>query len=408
MMSIAMITLMYVGCEKKPNTVEQDNVGVIIGNINNNPVFDCSIDEMVFLSESVGTPYAIISADGNPSLIYKGIVPDFSDKGYTKVMLERIHRDIQADLTNKIMEATPDDPETDIAAALALGVRAIRENQIEGGTNTLLLSHNGISTRGSINMIEVPIATMDIKKSVNALIDSLNIELDGIHVVWYYLSDVRGNQSTLSSKEEEKLKLFYETLLKGLGAESVIFKERLALDESYVFPEQPVSPMPVEGDKSHLVEVVQAEDVADEEDVAKLFSDGKGLIFDEGQIAFKPDTSEFLNVEAAKEAISYVVEFMSKNKDFRLLICGGCAGDEGIDVETKDVLWLSKSRGNAVKQIICDELGIDGSTIIVKGLGASGPFHTSGIGLGADAVINRNVTFLDVDSKQAQEILKQK
>lgn len=405
MATVLTLTLACAGCGKNPDVIETSNVGVIVGNCNNNPVMDCSIDELAYLSKAAGSPYAIISADGSPSLIYEDVVPSFEDKGYTKNMLSRIQNGIQADISNKILEAAPNDPETDLASALDLSVRAIRSKETDDLSNTLVICHTGVSTAGAINMVNCPISTMDVDQSVAALIDSLKIDMSGINVVFYYLGDVRGDQTALSAEENEKLKLFYDGLFKGMGAESVTFKERLALDEAYNFPEQPVSCMPTEETTSQLVKVVASENVADEEEVNAIFREGEGIIFDEKQIAFKPGTAEFLNKDAAREALSYVVQFMSQNKDFELLICGGCAGDEGVDVNKDYVGPLSEKRGEAVKMIICDEIGSDGKNIVVKGLGSSGPFHTKGIGLGDDASVNRNVTFLPCQSEQGQKIL---
>ena len=400
-----MLILACVGCGKDPEVIEASNVSVIVGNCNNNPVMDCSIDELAYLMKAAGSPYTIIGADGKPSLIYEGVVPSFEDKGYTQVMLTRIQNSMQADLESKIKEATPSAPETDMAAALTLGIRAIRARETDDLSNTLVICHTGISTIGEINMIDCPISTMDIEQSVATLVDKLNLDMSGIHVVFYYLSDVRGDQTELSSEEVEKLKTFYDELFKGLGVESVTFKKRLALDETYNFPEQPVSCMPTEGVSSQLVKVVSAENVSDEDEVDSIFNEGEGITFNEKQIAFEPGTAEFLDKNAAKEALSYVIEFMSKNKEFELLICGGCAGDEGIDVESNYVAPPSEERGEAVKSIICDELGSDGTNITVKGLGSSGPFHQAGRGLGEDGSVNRTVTFLSSDSDQGKQIL---
>lgn len=400
---VMMLTLACVGCGKDPEVIEASNVSVIVGNCNNNPVMDCSIDELAYLMKAAGSPYTIIGADGNPSLIYAGVVPSFADMGYTQAMLTRIQNSMQADLESKIMEATPTAPETDVAAALTLGVKAIRAKETDGLSNQLVICHTGVSSKGMINMVDCPISTMDIEKSVAALVDKLNLDMSGIHVVFYYLADVRGDQTALSSEEAKKLETFYDELFKGLGAESVTFKKRLALDETYNFPDQPVSCMPTEGVTSQLVKVVSAENVSDEEEVNSIFNEGEGITFNE--ILFKPGTAEFLNKNAAKEALSYVIEFMSKNKEFKLLICGGCAGDEGIDVESNYVVPLSEERGEAVKSIICDELGIDGANITVKGLGSSGPFHKTGLGLGDEASVNRNVTLLSSESNQAMQIL---
>ena len=87
------------------------------------------------------------------------------------------------------------------------------------------------------------------------------------------------------------------------------------------------------------------------------------------------------------------------------MICGTCAGDDGGDVNIGYDLALSQSRADAVKQIICDELGINGESIKTKGLGSSGPFYVAGVGLGPEASVNRNVTFLLADSAQAKDIL---
>lgn len=401
--TVMILALACVGCGKEPDVIKASNVCVIVGNCNNNPVMDCSIDELAYLMKAAGSPYTIVSADGNPSLIYEGVVPSFEDKGYTQAMLARIQNSMQEDLENKIMEATPGAPETDVAAALALGVRAIRARETDDLSNTLVICHTGISTKGEISMVECPISEMDIEQSVEVLVDKLNIDMSGIHVVFYYLADVRGDQTALSSEEAEKLETFYDELFKGMGAESITFKKRLALDETYNFPEQPVSCMPTEGVTSQLIKVVSAENVSDEDEVNSIFNEGEGITFN--KIAFEPGTAEFLDIDAAKEALSHVIEFMSKNKEFELLICGGCAGDEGIDVESNYVVPLSEERGEAVKSIICDELGIDGSNIIVKGLGSSGPFHKEGMGLGDEASVNRNVTLLSSKSAQGMQIL---
>lgn len=401
---VMIVTLGCVGCGKDPEVIEKSNVCVILGNCNNNPVMDCSIDELACLMKAAGSSYTIIGADGNPSIIYEGEVPSFEDKGYTQAMLTRIQNSMQTDIENRIMEATPSAPETDMATALTLGVRAIRARETDELSNTLVICHTGISTIGEINMIDCPISTMDIEQSVATLVDKLKIDLSGIRVVFYYLGDVRGDQAPLSSEEVEKLKTFYDELFKGMGAESVTFKKRLALDETYNFPDQPVSCMPTEGVTSQLVKVVSAENLS-EDKVNSIFKEGEGITFSEKQIAFKPNTAEFLDKNLAKKELSYVIEFMSKNRDFKLLICGGCAGDEGIDVESSDVRSLSEERGEAVKSIICDELNIDGSNITVKGLGSSGPFHKTGLGLGDEASVNRTVTFLSSDSEQGMQIL---
>ena len=102
-----------------------------------------------------------------------------------------------------------------------------------------------------------------------------------------------------------------------------------------------------------------------------------------------------------------MIAYKQDNKDTPLLICGSCAGDEGVDVERNYVFSLSTGRAEAVKKIIYDQLKITDNSITIntKGLGSSGPFHTTGLGLGDDASVNRTVTILPANSEIAQNII---
>ena len=394
-----------IGCGKNDDVIEKTNLALILGNVNNNPVFDCSINEVAMLSKCANAPYSIICADGEPNLILEGTIPNFENQRLTQTMLERVQKGVQTDINTKISEAAPDNAETDIASAIELGVRAIKEKEADGMPATMVICHNGISTSGEINMIETPIANMDVDKSVETLVNSLNIDMKGINVIFYYLADVRGSQTKLNSQEKAKLEQFYSKLLMGLGADSVVFKDKLALSETYNFPEQVVSCMPTGENKSLLLETVQAKDIDSLENVENVFNEKKAITFNETDIEFKPESAEFLDENMARQSITYVIDYIKKNKKYDILICGTCAGDDGGDVNIGYDLALSQSRADAVKQIICDELGINGESIKTKGLGSSGPFYVAGMGLGPEASVNRNVTFLLADSAQAKDIL---
>lgn len=401
---ILCLALGCTACGENKDT-QKSNMAFILGITNNNPVFESSIDEIKSLAEYADSHYSIIMADGEPNLLFQDVVPNFQERHLTKTMLERAQKGVQEDIIGKIAEASPDNSETDIASSLELGARTLRGESTDGISNTMVICHSGISTTGSINMIDTPISTMDIDKSVEQLSTNLDINLNDIDVIWYYLAEGRGNQHGLNSQEKSKLKDFYYKLLTMLGAHSVIFKENLASSETYNFPERPVSCMPTEGNQSQLVETVQADTITDSDAVADILDKGKALSFNENDIEFEPGTSKFLDENLAKNSISNIVEYIRNNNDASLLICGSCAGDEGVDVDRSYVLQLSLERAEAVKKMICDELQISGETLQVKGLGATGPFHISGMGLGAEASVNRNVTFLKADSKEAIEII---
>lgn len=404
-----LIFILIISCTACGSTSDgqETNWGFLLGITNNNPVFDDSIDQFESLSKYANSQYSIILADGEPNLILKAKIPDLKEKKLTSQMLERVQDGVQKDIIQKLSEAAPDNPETDIASALELGARTLREKAVDGVPNILVICHNGISTSGAINMLETPVSSLDIDQSVEQLSTNLNIDLHDIDVIWYYLSDARGNQNQLNSQEKTKLKDFYKKLLTKLGAKSVKFMDTVAPSDCYSFPEQPVSCMPTDGNPSQLVQTIQGASITNSKDVAKIFEEGKALSFSEKDIKFKPGTAEFLDEASAQQSISHVIEYIQDNKDTPLLICGSCAGDEGVDVERSYVSSLSTGRAEAVKKIIYDQLKITDNSITIntKGLGSSGPFHTTGLGLGDDASVNRTVTILPANSEIAQNII---
>ena len=66
-------------------------------------------------------------------------------------------------------------------------------------------------------------------------------------------------------------------------------------------------------------------DIHDSEDVDDALADGGVISFDEKSIAFNPGTAELADKDAAKQALTYVVEYMSDHPDFKALVCGTTA-----------------------------------------------------------------------------------
>ena len=213
-----LIFILIISCTACGSTSDgqKTNLGFLLGITNNNPVFDDSIAQFESLSKYANSQYSIILADGEPNLILKDKIPDFKEKRLTSQMLERAQDGVQKDIIQKLSEAAPDNPETDIASALELGARTLREKAVDGVPNILVICHNGISTSGAINMLETPVSSLDIDQSVEQLSTNLNINLHDIEVIWYYLSDTRGNQNQLNSQEKTKLKDFYKKHNKNL------------------------------------------------------------------------------------------------------------------------------------------------------------------------------------------------
>ncbi|MCD8097712.1 MAG: OmpA family protein [Lachnospiraceae bacterium] len=393
---VAQTTVAVVDNEAKPY-----NLALIAGIVNNNSVLDTSISEVSQLAALPGSTYSFILADGSPSVIYEGVSPDFTTKGYTKTMLERMEASVTADLTTRLSEAQPDAPETDLAAALTLGVRSLRANAVEGQEALLVLYHSGISTSGVLNMVETPVYQLDVEASVAEVTSSLDLDLSGgIDVIWYCCGDVAGDQSALSASEKATLQSFYETLFLELGADSVTFRADLPLAESYSF-DQSVSVMETEGTTSGLTpKVVSAEDIDDGEAVSDLFVDGAILSFDEKTIAFVSDSTELSDPDAAKEALNYVVEYMDANPAFELLICGTTTSAGGNEESS---ITFSAGRAEAVRSLLV-EMGVEKDRLYTLGCGYSSSLYVydkAADGTSLDesvAPLNRTVKLVDYNS----------
>ena len=86
--------------------------------------------------------------------------------------------------------------------------------------------------------------------------------------------------------------------------------------------------------------------------------------------------------------------------DVTVLLVGTTAGDTNSDY----ALSLSLDRANAVRNSLID-LGVDPSQIITTGLGSCDPWHVYGLGLGAEASVNRKVVIVDASSDIAADLL---
>lgn len=212
----------------------------VVGIANNNPLVDLeNIDELACLAALPGSTYAVINAEGTPQELCSGTIPDFSGKGYTKAMVERVEASVWADIQEKIATAAPRSPEVDIAAASALAVRTLRANAAEGREDLLVCYFSGISTSGLVDMTAVPVCELDVEASAKQLAELLNLDMSGIDVLMYCCGDVAGDdQPPLSIQEQEKLKEFYRQLFTNLEADSVRFMDDIPGNGSYCFDQQ--------------------------------------------------------------------------------------------------------------------------------------------------------------------------
>lgn len=340
-LTLAML-LSFTGCGDSEDIQSSDpvNIAFVVGIADDETKFNEGIDELASLPANPGTDYAFISAEGEPAMIGEAkTIPDFSDRGYTDVMMERVRTGIMADLTGQLADYKPTSSELDLAAATDLGVRTLKAHAVDGRDNVLVYYCSGRSTTGFINMVETPVYEMDVEESASAVAQKMKVDLSGIDVVWYCCGDFGGNkQPKISPNEKEQLKAFYNQLFTALGAKSITFKDDLPSSECYSFPDVPVSPIAVEDTGSELKDLVvlapevfeETEETQDEEvaDTAVLESP---IVIPESQVRYQPDSAEFLDPVAAADAIQPAVDFLLEHPEVNILLYGTCAGDNDTD-----------------------------------------------------------------------------
>lgn len=393
------IVLSLTGCEDIQSS-EPVNIAFVVGIADDETKFNESIDELASLPANPGTDYAFISLEGEPTTIGKeGTIPDLTDRNYTDVMMKRVHTGILADLTERLTSYKPTSPEIDMAKATELAVRTLNAHVIDGRNNLLVYYCGGKSTTGLINMLETPVYELDVESSVSAVAQQMKIDMSGIDVVWYCCGDFGSAQPKLSSNEKAQLRAFYKLLFTTLGAKSVTFKDDLPSNECYHFAATPVSCMPVEGTVSGLMDLVVLE--------PEIFKDANETALDspivipEDQVCYKPDSSEFLDPNAAAKAIQPVADFLLEYPELNVLLYGTCAGES----DTEHARLLGKARAESVKSALKDA-GIEENRITaVTVKAADDPYYQFGLGTGSEASINRKTVMVDMATEFAQQIL---
>lgn len=393
------IVFCLTGCEGGEEN-EPVNIAFVVGIADNETKLNEGISELSNLPTSPSTDYAFISIEGEPRTIGEaGTIPNFSAQGYTNTMMERVRAGIMADLTERLNSYKPKSSEIDMAASTELSVRTLNAHAVEGRKNILVYYCSGKSTTGLINMLETPVYQMDVQSSAKAVAEKMNLDMSNIdEVIWYCCGDFGDTQTKLSSVEKTQLQDFYKELFIALGVEAkkITFKDNLPNSESYSFPDTPVSCMPVEGTESGLVDLDP--EMFKDADSKALESP---IVIPETQVSYKGDSAEFLDADAAKDAIQPVADFLLESPEVSVLIYGTCAGD----VDSSETLTLGKARAESVKQVLVsagvDEKRITAVTVKVT----DDPYHQFNLGTGSEAAVNRKTVMIDMSTEFAKQIL---
>lgn len=375
------------------------NIAFVLGIADGETVVDEGITELSSLPAQPGTDYAFISIEGEPSCIGEpATIQDYSDRGYTEVMMERLRSGIRADIVSKLKEYKPSSPDIDMASAIDLAVRMVNSHAVEGRQNILVFYCSGRSTTGLINMAGTPVHKLDVDSSVSAVSEKMSVDMSKIDKVIWYACGSFGGQSPLNPTETGRLKSFYNNLFKSLGLKSdIVFRQDLTKTEYYCFVGVPVSTIDVEGTQSGLVDLP---DATAEPTCVPLGETPVNLL--EG-LYFDADTAVLTNHDAALAKLEGIAVQIKDSGNVYLLL-GGCAGDTSID-ENSWGMTLSRDRAYVVRDLLL-ELTVPENQLIVIGMGSKCLNHVPGLGTGIEGEVNRVCWILRADTSDGMEILQ--
>ena len=351
-----------------------NNVAFVLGIADDETKVNDGISELEALPTLAGSTYAFISAEGQPTTIGQpGEIPDFSQKGYTKDMMNRVYSGIKADLTQRLETYQPSTAEIDMAAATELAVRNLNAHAVEGRRNVLVYYCSGRSTTGLINMTETGLDDLDIEASVAAIAKQMDADMSKIdEVIWYCLGDCGEKQPALSSEEKVTMKNFYNELFQALGAPVVTFRDDLPSTEAYSFSDTPVSAIPVKDTVSGL--------------------SAEPIVLSESKLEFLADSAEFKDTDAAEAALQPVADVLLKDHDLRVLVYSTCAGDI-------DYPELSSKRSETVKNCLMANGVKESQVVVINVKIANDPYYKLGLGTGPEASVNRKTVIVDLSSE---------
>lgn len=300
------------------------------------------------------------------------------------------------------MQARTDEVNT--LKAIQLGARSLASAEADRTdvelTRQMVVLDSCLSTTGALSFTEHNLNSIDVDDIIVQLKDMDELPaLDDVSVTVYTCGDTAGSkQKSLTEANRHTLQNVWESILEA-GNADVNMKDDLPLTSIYDEESMPkVTPISV---------VQDSVDIHDTEDVDEAFADGGVISFDEKSIAFNPGTAELADKDAAKKALTYVVEYMGNHPDFKLLVCGTTACWGGKDY----CLNLSNDRASAVCKLLTEDFGIDKSRVQPVGVGYSfDEFYTydqtpDGKLDDEIAPVNRSVKLVDLNSDTAARIL---
>ena len=312
--------------------------------------------KLTFTSENIQNPiYEACYSYGNISTVtVEGTPTQYGnfeirkpDKSITNTKRKQLARQNTNSIIYNCSLAAATTEETDTLAALQLAANDLQSSSCS--EKQMLVYDSGLCTSGLLNQTAKDILSADPVTVSEKLASTHSLpNLKGVKVKWVGLACVAGEQEAIPDSYKYKIKMLWTEIVKASGG-TVEFDS-----------------MPISGDEAEgLPNVSTVSFVRDSLDIDITAENvmNSPIRFDEETIKFKPDSSNFVNPNAANEALKPIAELLKANPNFNIMVAGTTAS-------VGDGYKLSGERANACKNVLVS-MGANECQIECIGLGCS-------------------------------------
>lgn len=311
-----------------------------------------------------GGSAGLVIADGAPFAVGP---QRFDQVKNNDIQQARADKTARYQLVEAVQGAAATTPETDLISAISLASRMLSAGTAD--TKVMLIRHSGVNTGASLPMQDLDLLNTDITQLLDQLDAAAMVpRLNGVSVEFYGLGDVAGSQRTLSAQQVQWLQSFWQAFFDRTGA-AVTFHADIVSGEALTENGHKVTPLAPAGTPTFV----------------KVSTE---------QVAFQPDSTAFLDGNAAHAALSALAAQL-KAAPASYIVAGSTAEVDNASRDGAQALSLARA------QTVRDELvanGVPADQITCLGLGNEPTSVRS-----ANEAENRCVYVVSSDSVQATE-----
>jgi outer membrane protein OmpA-like peptidoglycan-associated protein len=345
---------------------------IVIGGRSNDalPTLDGSASGALETALANQSYLSIVVADGKPFIAQKGSLLTPAANAVARTQEREANR---AKVTAALRSAQAKTPETDLLTALTLGARSVHDSR---GRHTIVVVDSGISTAGPVNFTQPGMPDVDASDLAAQLRAAKELpDLAGADVLFEGIGDSAEPQVTPDNARRQWLIGVWTAIAKASGASSAT-----------------VVSTPLQGRPAATLPPVTPVNWSQ-----GLTCTPSTVVLTGGDVAFRPDSAQFLDRSAAVATVRPIAE--------QLIDSGGIATLTGTTANVGDMAGqrkLSLERAQAVMGLLVG-LGVPSGHLSAVGVGSDFPGYVqdhdgSGRLIAAAAAQNRKVIIAPVGS----------